>query len=317
MKKKALTTFHTYVIFIITCLPACVHKSQVDKHKLYFNHPINALMKTSRTPPPITIWVHGTLMFRTPSYHYIFNKKSSLVKATTLPHNNHFRILAETIANQDSERFPLEEFYIFSWSGRLANKERKDAAEKLYQEIIKLSQEYKHKYDCLPTIRIFAHSHGGNVVLNMALLSNLAQIPAIKSLILLACPVQDETMHLINTSLFERVYSLYSSFDMIQILAPQFKRIKFSKTPHTRVKNHSRILPFSARLFPHYTHLTQTKIKINNYPISHTAFSRKEFVILIPTILNKLDEWHNHPNHSNNHKLKLLCIYTNKSNLTQ
>jgi len=311
MKKSIATfVFHAFLFIVVSCLPACIHKRQIDKQKLHINSITASLQITQNNPPPVTIWVHGTFMFRQPLYHKIFHNKSCLLPATAFADNNYFKLLAQTIAEHDPEHFPLKEFYIFGWSGRLQNQQRKDAAEKLYEEIIKLYKEYQSKYGCTPTIRIIAHSHGGNVVLNMAQLKNAtAQLP-IKSLILLACPVQEETMHLISTAMFERVYSLYSSFDMIQILAPQFKRIRIINSSNAQRKRCYKILPFSARLFPHYGHLTQVKIKINNYPVSHSTFASKEFVTLLPTILHKLDAWHDESCLINGYyTYKLLCIH--------
>ena len=311
MKKSIATLmFHAFLFILVSCLPACVHKRQIDKQKLHINPTTIPLHTTHNNPPPVTIWVHGTFMFRQPLYHKLFHNKSCLLPATAFADNNYFKLLAQTIAKQDPQNFPLEEFYIFGWSGQLQNQKRKESAEKLYEEIVELYKKYQTKYGFTPTIRIIAHSHGGNVVLNMAQLKNTtAQLP-IKSLILLACPVQEETMHLISTAMFERVYSLYSSFDMIQILAPQFKRIRIVDSPSMRRKRRYKILPFSARLFPHYEHLTQVKIKINNYPVSHSTFARKEFVILLPTILHKLDAWHDESCLINSYyKYKLLCIH--------
>ena len=167
----------------------------------------------------------------------------------------------------------------------------------------------------MPTIRIIAHSHGGNVALNMAQakIQNTKNPFHIKSLILLACPVQEKTMHLISTPMFERVYSLYSSFDIIQVLAPQFRQLHTTNFyRQKRRKYRYKLLPFSARLFPNYSHLTQAKIKVNDFPISHTCFSSKKFVALLPTILHKLDSWHEESlvNHTIS-KHKLLCVYKN------
>ena len=314
MKKSIVhRVFYAFIFIVVVCLPACIHRKQIDKQKLHINSTTIKNSAAGDGPPPITIWVHGTLMFRRPIYHHIFNNRSYLVLASSLPENHHFRVLAQTIAEHDPEYFSLEEFYIFSWSGRLQNQERKEAAEKLYQEIISLREEYQSKYGCEPIIRIITHSHGGNVVLNMAKLNNSTVQLRIAALILLACPVQEKTMHLINAPMFERVYSLYSSFDMIQILAPQFKRTCGTDEQSMRHKHRYRILPFSARMFPNYDHLTQAKIKINDYPVSHTSFSTQPFAALLPTILGKLDEWHNESyieKKSNKHKL--LCIYTKK-----
>jgi len=315
MKKSIAPAWCQFFLsMLLIPLPGCVHRRHVDKQKLHITVPTakNTISHDSETPA-VTIWVHGTLMFYTPIYHHIFGNKSSLMPITTLPEKHHFRVLAETIAEHDPEHFPIKEFYVFGWSGKLQHQERTIAAEKLYQEIITLREQYQKKYGIVPTIRIIAHSHGGNVVLNMAKIKTTHNPPLIKSLILLACPVQDKTMHLICTPMFNRVYSLYSSFDIIQILAPQFRRIR-PVNQHSR-HNKYRILPFSERLFPVYSHLTQAKIKINNYPISHTRFSTKEFTILLPTILQKLDSWHDESIASNKiSKHKLLCIYKDQTN---
>src|SRR5579863_116645 len=301
--------YQFFLCMALILLPGCVHRRQVDKQELHINvSTVQATPINTIDPPSITIWVHGTLIFYTPVYHQIFGGKSCLMPITALPKDHHFRVLADTIAERDPGHFPSEEFYVFGWSGKLQNQERENAAEKLHQEMITLQEKYIKKYGIAPTIRLIAHSHGGNVVLNMAKIkSNLR----IKSLILLACPVQEKTMHLINTPMFQRVYSLYSSFDIIQIIAPQFRRLRGTHEYNPkRRKYHYKIIPFSARLFPIYGHLTQAKIKINHYPISHTRFSTQEFTKLLPTILHKLDSWHDESIAANKiAKHKLLCIY--------
>jgi hypothetical protein len=327
MKKSIAPILPQLFLFIsLFCIPGCIHRRHVAKQKLYVNKSTLPTTNntTTITPPTITIWVHGTLVFYIPTYHQIFGGKTCLLPASTLPENHHFRIIADTISKHDPKHFPIEEFYIFGWSGKLQNQEREDAAQKLYQDLVILREKYQKKYGVEPTIRIIAHSHGGNVALNMArlhppLILSLSKdegqaLPHplhIKSLILLACPVQEKTMHLISTPIFNRVYSLYSSFDIVQILAPQFRRLRTAHeyNPKGR-KYHYKIIPFSARLFPIYSHLTQAKIKINDYPISHTRFSSKEFVSLLPTILQKLDSWHDESLAMNKiAKHKLLCIY--------
>jgi hypothetical protein len=314
MKRNIATRIRYHFLFIpLLFLSGCVHQKYIDKQILYTDNVIQKITSPESEPPPITIWVHGTLIFRTPSYHNIFNKKSGLVPATSLPQNNHFRILADTMAHNDPDHFPLEEFYIFSWSGKIRDQERKTAAEKLYTDLLTLIDAYQKKYHSYPIIRIIAHSHGGNVALKMAKIKNSSPTLHIKSLILLACPVQDKTMNLISTPLFERVYSLYSSLDIIQIIAPQFRR--GSTIGHTTIKKKRpyRIPLFSSRIFPHYQHLTQAKIKINHLPISHTAFSTNRFVAILPQILQKLDIWDAYSEKINTlHKHKLLCIYTDR-----
>lgn len=318
MKKGTAFLFIIFFILItLIFLPSCVHRKQIDKQKLFIKTPTKSVQKdtpvTSPIPPPITIWVHGTLILRKPSYHLVFEDKTSLVPILSLEKNHHFYQLASTITEHEPVYFPLEEFYIFSWSGKLQEQERKNAAYKLYDEIVYLSTVYQEKYKQEPIIRIIAHSHGGNVTLNMAKIKNTVSRFTIDSLILLACPVQERTKHLICTPMFKRVYSLYSSLDIIQILAPQFRLACTTDTGNTKHKKHYRIPPFSSRLFPIYSHLTQTKIKINNFPISHTRFSTKEFGAILPIILKKLDSWHAQSLACNTiSKHKLLCIHKEK-----
>ena len=315
MKKNiASLKLQFFILIAFFLFPSCIHRKQIDKQKLIIKTaPQIPQHHSFSAAPPITIWVHGTLMFRKPSYHLIFGDTSSLVPVISLPKDNRFQILANSIAEHDAQQFPLEEFYIFSWSGRLPNQERKSAANKLYQEINALCELYRKKYGCEPTIRIITHSHGGNVALNMAKIKTNAPPFSIKSLVLLACPVQEKTKHLMVNPMFQRVYSLYSSLDMIQVIAPQIKRNCTTHCLNEKHKRHYRIPPFSSRLFPTYSHLTQAKIKINDFPISHTRFSTPEFAALLPTILEKLDSWHAQSLAGNTiAKYKLLCIYKPK-----
>jgi hypothetical protein len=316
MKKRfASFLMQFFPLITLLVLPGCVHRKQIDRKKLHINIPTlknNTAVATQA--PPITIWVHGTLILYTPDYHLIFEDKTKLVPILSLPKDHHFRQLTSTISTHDPEHFPLEEFYIFSWSGKLQEQERKNAAHKLYHEIIALCQSYKEKYGSEPTIRIIAHSHGGNVALNMAKIKHAHKPFSIYSLILLACPVQERTKHLICTPLFKRVYSLYSSLDIIQILAPQFKLACTTCTGNIKHKRHYCILPFSSRIFPTYSHLTQAKVKVNDFPISHTRFSSKEFVAMLPTVLHNLDTWHAESIANNTiAKHKLLCIHQTRN----
>src|SRR5579871_5424409 len=106
-------------LLIIFIMPSCVHRKQIDRQKLHIEAQEPKKSFSCIQPPPITIWVHGTLVLRKPIYHRIFADKTALVPALSLPENHHFRELAQTIAEHDPEHFPLEEFYIFSWSGKL------------------------------------------------------------------------------------------------------------------------------------------------------------------------------------------------------
>ena len=302
-----------FMLTLILLLVSCTHKKDIAKETLHINKNQKetsfAIVETDTTPPPITIWVHGTILFFKSFYQSIFNGQSGLFLAKNLPSQHHFHILADTITQNDPLHFSLEEFYIFAWSGRLSAKERKMASKTLHKELSILIENYQKKYGCYPTIRIIAHSHGGNVVLHMAKKESQTPI-SIKSLVLLACPVQEKTMHLINMPMFNHIYSLYSSIDMIQVIAPQ---LRHHHTGRYTGRRRYKLPGFSARLFPTFPHVIQAKIKLNGYPILHTHFAQAYFIAMLPTILEKLDSWDSYlqkedllPKH------KLLCIYKPK-----
>jgi len=308
MKKNTThQRIYTYFFFLLLCIPACIHKRQIDKQILYIK-PIKESLNNPKKAPPVTIWVHGTLMFYKPFYYNIFGSQSCLVPTTFLPYNHRLRLIADAMVKEDPESFSSEEFYAFCWSGKLQALERKKAAQKLYEDLIFLIENYQKKYGCYPHIRIIAHSHGGNVVLYMAKIKSDPLKPLIiQSVVFLACPVQETTRNLINAPLFQKVYSLYSSFDFIQIIAPQLCRKKDATIP--KKKRPYKKPHFSSRIFPDCPHIIQAKIKINHYPIAHTSFSSTYFAALLPSILKKLDSW---PENNKNKAsiYKLLCIYT-------
>ena len=104
----------------------------------------------------------------------------------------------------------------------------------------------------------------------------------IEELVLLACPVQNKTMHHLEDPMFKKVYALYASLDILQILAPQqyFQKESTDKLPY-----------FSLRRFVPHPKLAQIKIKINGYSIAHTTFSSPTFTCMLPTILNEIENW--------------------------
>ena len=152
----------------------------------------------------------------------------------------HHRKIAQTLIDNDPDRFCAENFYLFGWSGALSFKERERAARQLYLELKILRQDYKNKYGKEPIIRILAHSHGGNVALLLEQVRDKNDTAfAIEELILLAVPVQTHTMYYTHAPLFKKVYSLYSMFDALQVADPQGLQICKSGSPL-----------FSERLFP-------------------------------------------------------------------
>jgi hypothetical protein len=113
--------------------------------------------------------------------------------------------------------------YTFGWDGRLDHKHRLAWGKRLYKElgdeIARLKKQHPNAHDTV-MLDIFAHSHGGNVALNMVhALTNDKHLPwTVNRLVLLGTPVQRETADLIQSPLFNRVYSIYSRGDAIQNL---------------------------------------------------------------------------------------------------
>src|SRR5579872_3539799 len=136
---------HSSILIFITflLLPGCIHKREIDKQVLRITPEPVSSDTAATTPPPITIWIHGTVFFTKPPNYELYHKNPTLVKASQLPERNRFRRIADTIVKQDPYHFSSEEFYIFCWSGHFSIRERKAAAKKLYRELVELSKKYE------------------------------------------------------------------------------------------------------------------------------------------------------------------------------
>ncbi len=115
---------------------------------------------------------------------------------------------------------PINYYYTFGWSGLLSPRQRVKDAKHLYTDLLTECAKFK-KQGITPKIRLIGYSHGGNVLLNLALvhrnhpeLDNLV----IDELVLLGMPVQRETDYLINDDMFKAIYHIYSKADRIQKL---------------------------------------------------------------------------------------------------
>jgi len=283
-----------YLFSLLFTLTSCFHKPKPANTKKN----ISATESPKKTTPSaqlsnkeehvITIWVHGTRSSEL-VHKYILKKllfrKIGMHPAAAYEKKYNRRKIAETLAKQKTKRFVFDNFYFFGWSGILNHKKRKAAAIKLHAAILALQQEYFEQYGVKPKIRLITHSHGGNVALCLAKINSAANIEKIKicELIMLACPVQKKTCHFINNDTFEKIYSLYSSMDIIQVMDPQglplLQKYK-AKKPF-----------FSQRRFAPNKKLTQAKIKINGFGVMHVGFLLRKFITAMPYILDELDQW--------------------------
>jgi hypothetical protein len=305
---NAKISFRKFITFCLltVAIPGC-KRQKLIKRNLDVSHvqlPRHThVHDTPKAEPMLTVWIHGTRLFKLlahPIDEYIHAAPpTGLHPVTSLTKKHRLLSVAKALAQVDPERFPLDHFYVFGWSGNLSFKERELAAKKLYAELKILLAHYTETHGFTPKIRLITHSHGGNVALNLAKCKNPADGITIAQAVLLASPVQKETVDYIHDPFFEKVYALYSTLDNLQVLDPQ----GMYKTEH----NTKRHLAFSQRRFPSYPHLRQAKIKINGHGIPHIGFLTRGFINYLPTVLDTLDTWESeNPSQQNQERLLLL-----------
>ena len=175
--------------------------------------------------------------------------------------------------------------------------DRKENGQRLYKELLDVAHSFEQQCGTKPRIRILGHSHGGNVILNMAKF-NTTQNINIDELVLLACPVQQATANYITHPMFKKIYSLYSRVDLLQVVDPQGLRKDGFEKPL-----------FSERLFPKQDNLKQVEIQFNSKFIGHAKLAMKRFTQFIPTIMQEIDAWDDEVPAGAN---KILSIHTRK-----
>lgn len=316
------TKHRTNVLFysiICSCLflAQCGHTRRTIKKKIMVAndyHIHNHKKETAHTPPPVTVWIHGTCFNRNPLFHNYFNGKPGLKLITEIDQKHYLVNAAKTLALYSPHQFPIEAFYVYGWSGKLSFDERKENATILYHELQRINDEYVKTHGTEPSIQIISHSHGGNIALNLPSISKQCEKPLIiDKLIMMACPVQAKTMECIKDPMFKRIYSLYSSLDFVQILAPQMV-YKVKETKKGRYKAEWKFPPFSNRRFPHHPTVAQVKIKIDGRAIMHGEFTLPKFLSTLHEVLANIDTWYFEQSAVPLwvEKEKLFCVYTNQ-----
>lgn len=264
---------------IILCLPCCVTRySRIIKHNLQVKQ-VNEKKVCEQQRPFITVWVHGTRLTPRIVCPHFFAAPQGLVKAADFDQIYHLRTIANTLSEVDSVHYPFEHIYLFGWSGSLDFKARKQAAEDLGASLKRVLYDFKEKYGYLPKVRIITHSHGGNVALYLGAWAEKEGI-TIDELILLACPVQRETMGYLKDSMFKKIFSLYSSTDLLQVIDPQ------------GVYQHNGNCPlFSERRFEPQGNLVQARIRMNKHSLLHVNFLLTNFIRVLPRVIEEMSAW--------------------------
>jgi hypothetical protein len=294
------------------------------------------------TPPPpeppkapiVTVWVHGTKPDLSPLFAKMTKNVLLLLSDDTKglckinqPETYHYPSLrAQALEAADPAHFSTEHFYTFGWSGLLDLQARKIAAQDLFNALKNLVLDYLAQYGYAPEIILISHSHGGNVILHLAEIVDPDGFELkIAKAVLLACPVQNHTNHLISSSIFERIYSLHSHTDMIQIVDPQGL--------HHRKEKITRPL-LSMRHFDAHPKMAQALIRWKEYPLwnaqdlaidklalkglikainalnyikrsrglFHVEFGLLPFIRQLPIIINQLDTLFDNGGNCSSHK---------------
>lgn len=245
-----------------------------------------------KNPIKVTIFVHGTRLFPKFYLQELFYSPRGLKRVSELEWASHMHTIAQTLSTASPERFSYEHFYVFGWTGKLNFEERLKAAQALFLALEQLMQHYEVELNGTPELRIIAHSHGGNVVLNLGniIFTKKARLH-IKELILLACPVQEETKGYTALPVFDTCYALTSPVDFLQVADPQ-KLYGKSEQGHF----------FSERVFPYQKHLLQAHVNLNGRWIWHIEFFLKSFLTRLPDLLAALDAWQQSEQGSTSHR---------------
>ncbi len=243
------------------------------------------LFTPPQTPPNnrpiVTVWIHGTkaegslpapvARLAKRVRNAIFQHKPGLNHASSFNQYSYEAVRASILGTTQPTLFQSEYMYSFGWSGELNQIARKNASQELFDGLKLLHHDILQKTGLEPEFILIAHSHGGNVILHLAEIKDPYGFNlVISKAILLACPVQKNTAHLINSPVFKRIYSLHSHTDMIQIADMQ----------GLRKKKHERKPFFSERHFDVHPKLVQALIRWKNCPTWHEQDSIIDEIML-------------------------------------
>lgn len=266
-------------------------------HKIYIASPSMTgkplkQVRPTTNKPQVTIFVHGTSQTINSMRFIPFLYNFVAIHARTPEGLHHYNELpahiglikcAEELYGSAPALFPLEHCYFFGWSGRLSPQERRRGAYKLYAAIKTLhSDPALHDAE----ITLITHSHGGNVALYLGDIAkeNNDSVLKIKRLILMGCPIQDETECYAHESVFESIYNLYSVIDLMQVADAQ--GLKHQHTKHTRTVFSRREIAVKNT----DTNIHQAAIRLDGYSLNHIDFIRPTFHKELAFIIELLDD---------------------------
>jgi len=187
-------------------------------------------------------------------------------------------------------------FYTFGWDGYLNQKSRLSSAKVLYSsllnEISKIKSNINLKDQDLELVLI-GHSHGGNVLLNLAKIN--AEIHGnlkVDKLVLIGTPVQSETEELINDAMFKKIYSLYSNDDMVQVIDIISTQDSISKRRYKNTNIKSKLVQIELEIGnkrPCHNELWLFGDECNILYRKSLAIYPLPVFVFVPVIINTLD----------------------------
>lgn len=268
---------------MVMMLAGCgYHASLVRKVPAYKMQRIER-MSMPQDIKPITILVHGTrlpppLLVAAPALFFGVTTPSGLHKVSDVNPLYYFSYMAKGIYNVAPDEFPLENFYLYGWSGKLDSIEREIAGTLLYHYIKRIRTDNRFAQTPITVITI---SHGASVVLNMAAVAekNNDTTLLVDRLVLLCGPVMDNTHDYVYSPVFKSVFNIFSAGDSIQVGDPQqLENLKEEKKTF-----------FSRRTFDKQVpNLVQAEVAFKNHTLGHIDFCFPAFYEKLPALLKVL-----------------------------
>lgn len=276
-------------LMMICCLIGCAKKTVEVVKKSQLQTVWQLTPDEMPTPDkPITILIHGTrmpppLMIAVPGLARQITTPSGLHRASKVDFTYLFARLARTYDEVDHEHYPIENSYLFGWSGSLSFKARRKAAERLYGYLRQIRNDVRCKNTPITIITV---SHGGNVGLNLGAVAQEKgdTALAIDRLVLLCSPIQDATEKYANSSIFKKVYHLYSSGEVIQVADPQGMYDKKEMTCEPEQFFSHRVIKGAG------ASVVQAEIKYKKRTLCHVDFAMPHFSKRLPKVLEYLED---------------------------
>lgn len=282
----ALAFYHINDIKMDNIPDGCVYAREVERYRLkILNGKDHLLLEYGLIPLPHTLKED----FLHKNFTPVLREYGAYVIVGA------FDTLAQQAATFGSEQV---RYFTFGWNGLLSQSHRRMAGFNLYNAICDMRDASGEN----PTIIIIGYSHGGNVALwfeqaEHAYKRNLV----VDTLLMLACPMQVETVYATTSPVFKHIYAIRSDGDRI----PQADKIS-TATGKSSARLHDFINPAEINVVGSH-HICDIRVLVNGAikSIDHRSFfnlcykkrilpelSGMPFLMFVPYLLPTL---HQHP----------------------